>query len=550
MKFHMQPPNMPPPKLKILLLGDDSLPTGAVVDYMQAFFCHSRHDFTLLNPVRVRKFPFDLAQYDAVLLHYSVFIISEWHLSPTMAAALRAYRGLKVQIIQDEYRTVNLMAERMAWLGINVLFTHLPPTEIAKGYPQACIANVTKHSLPVTGFPPSHLLHYPITPLTERPRDIIYRGRALPYHLGSLGQEKILIAAGVKARAAAYDLTIDIACEESDRIYGDAWLRFIASSRAALGTESGASIWDFTGAIERDTKAYLHAHPHATFDEVLAARLHEDDGKINYTSVSPRLFEAVCLRTALVLFPGHYNGIFEAGKHYIELKKDCSNFADVAAQIKDLRHLEAMTERALQDIILSNRYSEAHFIGVIDAAIDAAYQQLRAQHPTVIAATLCPTPTVSCVMPAAGLRHQARRIAAAAKQFIVYHGRQLWFYGERATAFSRRTFADPNLTLKQKIRRIGGRVIFGLRLAKEDIRRTTTNMFGLEFRLTRAIIAKRCAKRWRNLTQRGQPDHQSVATEVTMQWCLRSRLPRTIPCDRCHHANNASPTGTASNRPV
>lgn len=536
---------MQPPKLKVLLLGDDSLPTGAVVDYMQAFFCHSRHDFTLLNPVRVRKFPFDLTHYDVVLLHYSVFIISEWHLSAAMAAALRAYQGLKVQIIQDEYRTVNQMAERMAWLGINVLFTHLPPQEIAKGYPQECLAAVTKHSLPVTGFPPSHLLHYPVLPLAQRSRDIVYRGRALPYHLGSLGQEKILIAAGVKTRAAAYDLKIDIACEESDRIYGDAWLRFIAGSRTALGTESGASIWDFTGAIERDTKAYLQAHPQADFAAVMAARLRDDDGKIDYTSVSPRLFEAVCLRTALVLFPGHYNGIFEAGKHYIALEKDFSNFADVVAQIKDLRHLETMTERALQDIILSNRFSEAHFIGAIDQAIDDAHQKLRTQHPQTAMATPCATTTAPCAMRATGLRQQARRIAVAAKQFLIYHGRQTLFYGERAAAFSRRTFADPHLSLRQKLRRIGGRVVFGLRLAKEDIRRTTTNMFGLEFRLVRCIIAKR----WRHYTQNKCLTAQPEAADATMHWCLRSHLPRTVPCDRCQHADNGE-AATASNRPV
>lgn len=540
---------MQQPKLKILLLGDDSLPTGAVVDYMQAFFCHSRHDFTLLNPVRVRKFPFDLAQYDAVLLHYSIFIISEWHLSSAMADALRAYPGLKVQIIQDEYRTVNQMAERMAWLGIKLIFTHLPEREIARGYPQSCLADVTKHSLPVTGFPPSHVLHFPVSPLAARSRDIVYRGRALPYHLGSLGQEKILIATGVKTRAAAYDLKIDIACEESNRIYGDAWLRFIASSRTALGTESGASIWDFTGTIERDTKAYLQTHPQSTFDDVMAARLGDEDGKIDYTSVSPRLFEAVCLRTALVLFSGHYNGIFEAGKHYIELKKDFSNFADVAAQIKDLRHLETMTERALNDIILSNRYSETHFINVIDGVIDAAFLKLRTQHPPTPATTACTT-TTCAMLHTPGLQQQTRRIAAVAKQFLVYHGRQVLFYGERATDFSRRTFADPNLTLKQKIRRIGGRVMFGLRLAKEDIRRTTTNMFGLEFRLVRNIVAKR----WHRYTRPRRLGELSTMTgsEVTMQWCLRSRLPRTIPCDRCRHVlsdNTATPV-SASNRTV
>ena len=529
---------MDQPQLKILLLGDDSLPTSTVVDYIQAFFCCSRHDFTLLNPVRVRKFPFDLAQFDVVLLHYSVFIISEWHLASGMAELLRAYQGLKAQIIQDEYRTVDQMAERMAWLGINLLFTHLPPEEIAKGYPQACLADVTKYSLPVTGFPPGHLLHHPVAPLRERSFDIVYRGRNLPYYLGSLGQEKALIAAGVKARAAQYGLKTDLAWEESDRIYGDAWLRFIASSRAALGTESGASVWDFTGALEQNTKSYLQTHPHASFAETQAACLHGVDGKINYTSVSPRLFEAVCLRTALILFPGHYSGIFQPGTHYIELKKDFSNFADVAAQIKDLRHLETLTERVFNDIILSKKFSEGHFVGLIDQAIDAAYQQRG--HQTAAAR---PTPEIKTGSPNnqnAATRRSLRRVMTAVRQHAIYHARQCWFYAERASGFSRRVCADRTMSPGQKLRLIVSRVISGLRLARDDFRRTTATIFGLEIRLARQALARR----WTRLVQ---SKHTAAppsppAAESAMHWCLHSRLPRSALCDRCRAGDGGNKT--------
>ncbi|MGB4101386.1 MAG: hypothetical protein WBK91_05720 [Alphaproteobacteria bacterium] len=510
---------MAQPKLKILLLGDDSLPTGTVIDYIQAFFCHAHHDFVLLNPVRVRKFPFALTQFDAVLIHYSVFIISEWHLSSDMAESLRVYQGLKAQIIQDEYRTVDQMAARMAWLGIHLIFTHLPPEEIAKGYPQACLDGVTKYSLPVTGFPPDQLWHYPVAPLRERPLDIVYRGRNLPYHLGSLGQEKAVIAAGVEARAAHYGLKTDIAWEESARIYGDAWLRFIGSARAALGTESGASVWDFTGALEECSKAYLKTNPQASFAEVQAACLRDADGKINYTSVSPRLFEAVCLRTALVLFEGHYGGIFLPGTHYIELKKDFSNFPDVAAQIKDLRHLETLTERALQDIILSGKYSEARFIGLIDQAMTIEYQK-RAFSSASVPGDRADAPSWSAW----------QRISSKGKQYIVYHTRQCWFYAGRALSFTGRVLADRSLDPAQKLRLITSRVISGLRLAKDDFRRTTATMFGLEIRLAWQALTRR----WTELFRTGTPTSAAhPAPEPTIRWCLRSRQPRRALCVRC-----------------
>ena len=48
--------------------------------------------------------------------------------------------------------------------------------------------------------------------------------------------------AGNFHRAAVLDLSY----EEHDRIYGRAWLKFICSCKTMLGTESGASVFDFT----------------------------------------------------------------------------------------------------------------------------------------------------------------------------------------------------------------------------------------------------------------------------------------------------------------
>lgn len=41
------------------------------------------------------------------------------------------------------------------------------------------------------------------------------------------------------------------------------------------------------------------------------------------------------MRTAQVLLEGYYNGIFEPWKHYIPIKKDCSNLDQVFAASAD-----------------------------------------------------------------------------------------------------------------------------------------------------------------------------------------------------------------------
>jgi hypothetical protein len=77
--------------------------------------------------------------------------------------------------------------------------------------------------------------------------------------------------------------------------------------------------------------------------------------------ISPRIFEAASLRTALVLHPGSYSGILEAWRHYIPLEKDFSNFDEVVRLIRDDAFLESLTEQAHADLIASRRYSfDAH----------------------------------------------------------------------------------------------------------------------------------------------------------------------------------------------
>ncbi len=82
--------------------------------------------------------------------------------------------------------------------------------------------------------------------------------------------------------------------------------------------------------------------------------------------ISPRVFEAITLRTVLVLFEGDYSGVLQPNVHFIPLKKDGSNLSEVFLRLKDGNYVDQMAERAYQDVIASGRYSYKSFVHMVD----------------------------------------------------------------------------------------------------------------------------------------------------------------------------------------
>lgn len=357
-------------RLSVLLLCDDYQGhANTVLDHIAAFTDFSAHEVLVFNPIGMTRSRYlDLDEFDAVMIHYSIKIISEDHLAPAFREQLRRYQGLKVQFIQDEYRSVNDFTDLMRFLGIRVLYTLLDGPEIPTLYDEARLPGVVKLTT-LAGFVPKGLTHYAALPPASRPIDIGYRGRTLPFWLGILGQEKAWIAQGVRERAAQYGLRCDIGWAEEDRIYGRRWIEFLGACKATLGTESGSSITDFDGSIERRAKAYLLEHPQAEFQEVHRTLLRPYEDNVRVTAISPRIFEAAALRTALILFPGRYSGLIEPWVHYIPLAKDFSNLDRVVEKLRDADFLESLTERAHRDLIASGRFSQETFAREFDEVL-------------------------------------------------------------------------------------------------------------------------------------------------------------------------------------
>jgi len=99
--------------------------------------------------------------------------------------------------------------------------------------------------------------------------------------------------------------------------------------------------------------------------------------------VSPRVFEAAALGTAMILFPGDYSGVVRPGEHYIALQKDFSNMDDVVEQLRDDELVRDMTVRARDDIIRSGRWSYQAFIADFDRVVDEEARSMRGPSRTV-----------------------------------------------------------------------------------------------------------------------------------------------------------------------
>lgn len=355
---------------RILLLCDDRpVRANTVRDHIDALVRFSRHQVRPFNPLSMRRsVALDLADFDAVVIHYSVDLSDSLYVSPYFRDRLRRFRGLKVEFLQDDYRWVDRTTAAARDAGIGVLFTIAPEPAAGLLYDERLPG--VRRVLTLTGYVPDNLLGRHVKPRAERTLDVGYRARALPFWFGRLSQEKVWVGRRFAELAPRYGLRCDIAWHEHDRIYGRQWIDFVSSCRATLGCGSGASIADFDGSAERAVQDYLRDHPAASYEEVHDAVLRPYEGNVVVDVVSPRVFEAAALGTAMVMFPSDYSGVVSPGDHYIVLQKDFSNMDEVVEKLRDDELVSAMTARTHRDVIESGRWSYQAFVREFDQVVD------------------------------------------------------------------------------------------------------------------------------------------------------------------------------------
>lgn len=360
--------------LRILLLCDCQLRIATTVqDHIEALETLSRHRWCRFPMLGDIPSSLDLNRFDVVVVHYTLTACSEFYLSSRSRARLANCRALKAVFIQDEYRHVNATIAAIREMGVGVLFTCVPAKEIPKAYSDDVLPGVRKVNV-LTGYVPKRLLNRAVSAPSKRRLLVGYRGRRVPFWLGALGEEKYAIGRRFLADAERFpDLECDISFREEDRLYGDRWIEFLVRCRAVLGVESGASVIDFTGELQRAVEQAVRREPSVEFEEINRRYLANAESRIELNQISPRCYEAAALRTVLILYPGEYSGRLEAWRHYIPLAKDHSNMDEVVTALGDQFLVDEMTERTYREVALARENSYVALAEIVDESLESAF---------------------------------------------------------------------------------------------------------------------------------------------------------------------------------
>jgi glycosyltransferase involved in cell wall biosynthesis len=363
-------------RLNILFLYDDRYTHIMTVgEHVAAFQKYSKNQFLFVPGTKNLQMPdgnnfpeaWDLSTFDVVVVHYSVRLSHKDYIHQGLAERLATFVGLKVLFMQDEYENTETARKWLDRIGFDAVFTCVPNCGREHIYPAARFPR-TEFFQTLTGFVPEHdSIERFSRPMADRLLRIAYRSHELPVHYGQLGREKYQIGVDVRHFAEEQGIPVDIEVDAEKKIYGTAWYKFIGSARATLGTESGSNIFDFSGEL----KALATNLKDEPYEEVYKKYFAAHEGQVRMNQISPKIFEAIRLRTALVLFEGDYSGVVKPDVHFIPLKKNYSNVKEVFKKLEDIAFLEELTTRAYDDVIKPGRYSYKQFVANIDRYIDS-----------------------------------------------------------------------------------------------------------------------------------------------------------------------------------
>ena len=356
--------------IKLLFLADIDHPANVVQDHIKSIVHGSSCDVTVVNTRGMAKPEFDdIEEFDVVLIHYSIYLLAETYISREWQNEIAKFSGLKAVIHEDEYQFVNAFKHKFKELGVKVVFSCLDSPSTMQAVYDGNLLSETYFFSCLPGYVADNFFELEIVPLAEREFDIIYRGRELPSYLGLLGQEKRIIGEQVLSVADDFDLKVNISSAENERIYGEDWPKFLSSGKAMLGVEGGATIFDFEGNLPCIVGEYEKLHPEASFLEIWENCLFEYEGNVSFKTITPKFFEAIANKTALVLYPGEYNGILRPNDHYIVLERDGGNMDEVVRLINDLDYLTNLTERAYSDVLLNDELQSSYYSKQVDAVL-------------------------------------------------------------------------------------------------------------------------------------------------------------------------------------
>lgn len=345
---------------------------GTIREHIYSFQNHGGHRTYYVNAAARRIPSFLFSEPIDLVVLATTFLAYRWgsginRFLRRHDEGLRRLPGIKIALPQDEFLRTDDLVHIINEYDVRHVFSVAPPSEWPLIYRGVDFSRVSFHHV-LTGYLDDETVAR-INALAgrekERTIDIGYRAYEARPWLGRHGMLKKQVADVIGPAAANSGLNCDISLRKEDTILGDDWLSFLLRCRFTIGVEGGASILDRDGSVRNCVEEHMGRHPEAPFDEVERQCFPGLDGALQLFALSPRHLETCATRTGQVLVEGDYNGVLEAGRHYISIRKDFSNLEDVIAKMKDEDLRKRMVDASYEDIVSSGRYTYRSFVDFV-----------------------------------------------------------------------------------------------------------------------------------------------------------------------------------------
>lgn len=344
------------------LLQDINARLSYSADWREAFLASPALDVEVCNInnlVHLGRCLLRLKKYDLIIVSH-VAAGDDMMLPLKIAPALQRRRAPIITFLGNEY---DLLDEKIRFLrdvGCEYVCTQLPLAAGHYLYGECETSRIVEmpHAL--------NPVHY--HPILDAPRDtdIGFVGDIYWPFIGD--RERTEVIEWFERYGEDRGLRCDI---RKERLARDEWHRFLNGCNALIGAESGTYYLNERGRLLDRARHYnLFEDRGASFDDVFERFYRGQTPEMSGKCISSRHFEPIGTKTCQVLLEGDYNGILEADRHYIAIKKDFSNIDEVIARYRDADYRNRMVEETYDYVMSEHTYRHRveHLLDVVTSS--------------------------------------------------------------------------------------------------------------------------------------------------------------------------------------
>jgi len=343
------------------LLQDVNARLSYSADWRDAFLASPSLDVEVCNInnlVHLGHCLLGLKRYDLIVVSH-VAAGDDMKLLLKIAPAFHRRRAPIVTFIGNEYDLLDEKIRFLGRVGCEYVCTQLPlpAGRYLYGECEGCRVVEMPHALN-----PAH--YYPI-PDARRDTDIGFIGDIYWPFIGD--RERTEVIEWFERNGDGHGLRCDI---RKQRLSRSDWHEFLNRCKALIGAESGTYYLNDRGRLLDRARHYnLFEDRAASFDDVFERFFRAEAPAVSGKCISSRHFEPIGTKTCQILLEGEYNGILEADRHYIAIKKDFSNIDEVIERYRDADYRSRMVEETYDYVMAQHTYRHRveHLLRVVTA---------------------------------------------------------------------------------------------------------------------------------------------------------------------------------------